>query len=74
MTLRMRLMSRLMVGGWYWVLLFIYSWIGLYLLMSSLWLSILERGREPKANRALSIGRLDRARKSQALPIFIGLG
>ena len=32
--------------------------------------------REPgaKATRALSNGRLDRAKRSQALPIFIGLG
>ena len=27
-----------------------------------------------QANRALSLGRLDSARRSQALPIFIGLG
>ena len=32
--------------------------------------------REPGAqtNRALSFSRLDRAKRSQALPIFIGLG
>ena len=32
------------------------------------------KDRKPKANRALSLSRLDRARRSQALPIFIGLG
>ena len=32
------------------------------------------RERPGAANRALSLGRLDRARRSQPLPIFIGLG
>ena len=57
------------------MLSFIYRWIGLYLLIYSFWLSILEKPGA-QANRALSMSRLDRADGPEAVEriVFVDVG
>ena len=73
MTLRMRLMSRLMVWG---LVLGIIIYLQIDRSLSADEFLMVIHIREPGAQSEPGslTSRLDRARRSQALPIFIGLG